>query len=833
MFMSTIVWRKAQSGNWNSPSNWNYGAAPTTNDTALFDLPGAYTVSITTPVTSGNLSFNAQGATFSEAAGGSLTLSGALQVYNGLVSLNAANTIGTSVQLVGGVLALGNGAALGNASLLFYGGELLATTSETIANSTVFNGDVTVAVATGQTLTLTGTADLSGPTTVTFGAAGANGTVYWDANSFLLAGVSGYNLRVNDGKLVFNGLDDGLGFISDAWSSASIASGATLDLDGSITNFNELSGSGTLTSSLTTLLTLGGGEFSGNITGDINLDVIGQAEFAGASTIGSIGIGSGSTFTSLTNDSGGVLDLDTSSDIALNTGASLAYFVNYGTVLRNGFAGTNTISVGFLNFGTLKISAGAMHFTNGLVNSGIIEGVMSTSGGGVTYSADNASHPTFYGGSGSDVFQLTAAPTLVDSTTGSNNTIDVEASMTFAANSVVNVQRFVIENGVTANLSALTGNETIVMNAAPGGSANVYAPHGSETIIGGDGVDTVDFSFLRASAVITHNANGTITISSVVNGPSIGADTLSGVDWAQFADQRVWIGPAPDDFNSDGLSDILWSNASGDTALWKSNGSGGFAGQDLATSGSGWQVAGVGDFNGDGKADILWSNASGDTSIWKSNGSGGFVGQDLGTAGSGWQVAGVGDFNGDAQADILWSNASGDTAIWNSNGAGGFTPEDLGTAGNGWKVAGVGDFNGDGEADILWSNAGGDTSIWSSNGSGGFTAKDLGTAGSGWQVVGIGDFNGDGKADILWSNASGDTAIWNSNGAGGFTSQDLATAGSGWQVAGVGDFNGDGKADILWSNASGDAAIWNSNGSGGFTAHDLGTAGSGWKVQAA
>jgi autotransporter-associated beta strand protein len=234
------------------------------------------------------------------------------------------------------------------------------------------------------------------------------------------------------------------------------------------------------------------------------------------------------------------------------------------------------------------------------------------------------------------------------------------------------------------------------------------------------------------------------------------------------------------------------------------------------------------DFNGKGQSGIVWSNASGDTAIWSSNGVGGFTSKDLSTTGSGFQAAGVGDFNGDGEADILWSNAGGDALIYNSNGAGGFTPEDLHTTGSGWSVAGVGDFNADGKADILWSNAGGDALIYNSNGAGGFTPQDLHTAGSGWSVAGIGDFNGDGKADILWSNASGDALIYNSNGAGGFTPQDLHTAGSGWSVAGIGDFNGDGKADILWSNASGDALIYNSNGAGGFTPQDLHTAGSGW-----
>jgi hypothetical protein len=52
-------------------------------------------------------------------------------VYNGAVFLNGSNSIGSSVEMVGGLLAVGNGGALRNGAVLLYGGELLATTTET------------------------------------------------------------------------------------------------------------------------------------------------------------------------------------------------------------------------------------------------------------------------------------------------------------------------------------------------------------------------------------------------------------------------------------------------------------------------------------------------------------------------------------------------------------------------------------------------------------------------------------------------------------------------------------------------------------------------------
>ena len=277
-------------------------------------------------------------------------------------------------------------------------------------------------------------------------------------------------------------------------------------------------------------------------------------------------------------------------------------------------------------------------------------------------------------------------------------------------------------------------------------------------------------------------------------------------------------------------SNILWRNSNGDFALWNSNGSGGFTGQDLGIVGASWQIEGTGNFNGSGEDGILWRNTSGDAYLWNSNSSGGFTGEDLGVVASSWQIEGTGDFNGSGEDGILWRNTNGDAYLWNSDSSGGFTGEDLGVVASSWQIEGTGDFNGSGRDGILWRNTNGDAYLWNSNGSGGFTGQDLGVVASSWQIEGTGDFNGSGRDGILWRNTNGDAYLWNSNGSGGFTGQDLGVVNSSWQIQGAGDFNGSGRDGILWRNTNGDVALWNANTSGGFTYDNLGVVAASWQI---
>ncbi|WP_072620126.1 S8 family serine peptidase [Spirulina major] len=86
---------------------------------------------------------------------------------------------------------------------------------------------------------------------------------------------------------------------------------------------------------------------------------------------------------------------------------------------------------------------------------------------------------------------------------------------------------------------------------------------------------------------------------------------------------------APNDFNGDGKSDILWRNdKTGQNSIWLMGGADGHTvlNNDVITTVDNldWKMEGTGDFNGDGKSDILWRNdKTGQNSIWLMGGADG------------------------------------------------------------------------------------------------------------------------------------------------------------------------------------------------------------------
>jgi Ca2+-binding RTX toxin-like protein len=268
---------------------------------------------------------------------------------------------------------------------------------------------------------------------------------------------------------------------------------------------------------------------------------------------------------------------------------------------------------------------------------------------------------------------------------------------------------------------------------------------------------------------------------------------------------------AANDFNGDGVSDVLFGNGNGQVALWEMNGSHIASNTTVGSVPAGWHIDATGDFGGDGKSDILLHNDNGQVATWQMNGDHIVSNTTVGSVSSDWHVAATGDFNGDGKTDILWENSNGQVAMWQMNGDHIVSNTTVSSIGTDWHVAGTGDFNGDGKADILWENSNGQVAMWQMNGDHIASNTTVGSVSSAWQAAGVGDFNGDGKADVLWQNSNGQVAMWQMNGDHIAANTTVGSA-AGSAVIGTGDYNHDGKADVLLQNASGNVTEWQMNG---------------------
>ncbi len=425
-----------------------------------------------------------------------------------------------------------------------------------------------------------------------------------------------------------------------------------------------------------------------------------------------------------------------------------------------------------------------------------------------------------------DAFIASQPPTFTavseNPTTGDLNTGDT-VTITLSTNEAVTVSG-------TPTLT-LNDNGTASYDAAASTSTSLvfdYTVAASNTDVASLAVTQVNLNGATIQDVVGNNAN--LSLSGLTqSGPQIDITMPAAV--------------VPNDFNGDGMSDMLWRNSNGTLAEWFMDGSAisssatpTYQGSAVSPAAS-WSVAGIGDFNGDGDADVLWRNSNGSLAEWLMDGStisssatptyqGSVVSPD-----SSWNVAGVGDFNGGGDADILWRNSDGSLAMWLMDGStitSSATPAYEGSAvspGSSWSVAGIGDFTGAND-DILWRNSNGSLAMWLMDGStieSSTTPTYQGSAvspGSSWSVAGIGDFNGDGNADILWRNSNGSLAMWLMDGS---TIESSATPtyqgsavspDSSWNIVEIGDFNGSGDSDILWQQSTTGALVeWQMNGS--------------------
>jgi len=288
--------------------------------------------------------------------------------------------------------------------------------------------------------------------------------------------------------------------------------------------------------------------------------------------------------------------------------------------------------------------------------------------------------------------------------------------------------------------------------------------------------------------------------------------SYSGMDHQSVSVIHLASNIVPNDFNKDGIPDILFRNKdTGKNLIFFLYETGVRASYAYTTSLSdSWEGVGIGDFNGDGISDILFRNQdSGENLIYFQNADGTRNDYAYTTKiSSSWNVKGIGDFNGDSISDILFRNQStGENLIYFQSADGTRASYAYTTKiSDSWDVGGVADMNNDGIADILFRNQdSGENLIYFQSADGtrasyAYTTK----ISSSWDIAGMGDFNKDGITDILFRNQStGENLIFFQNEDGTRASYAYTSkVGSDWKVAGVADYNGDKIADIFFRNES-------------------------------
>ncbi len=206
---------------------------------------------------------------------------------------------------------------------------------------------------------------------------------------------------------------------------------------------------------------------------------------------------------------------------------------------------------------------------------------------------------------------------------------------------------------------------------------------------------------------------------------------------------------APNDIDGDGLSDLIWFNAStSQFAYWISspnNAKTSYVRDSyrIFNITRGYYIGAVGDFNGDRKADLVWTSANNDLYMWTSTGTS-FQSAYIGTYPTGWQLIGAGDIDGDGDADLLWWNESTcQFGYWIMHGPAMATLKTINIT-CGYHIAAIGHFMQTTHVDLLWTSAAHDLYLWTGSDAG-FKSTLVGNYDAQGRIIGAavaGDFGG-------------------------------------------------------------------------------------------
>lgn len=289
------------------------------------------------------------------------------------------------------------------------------------------------------------------------------------------------------------------------------------------------------------------------------------------------------------------------------------------------------------------------------------------------------------------------------------------------------------------------------------------------------------------------------------------ADGLNNLGEFQWAKDNTQAKSSANDFNGDGIADVMMLDSNGNWAYvfpFANGQSSGYAFSQLFPDQL-WEIKSTEDYDADGTTDVLMRRS--DLGIWFIFKMGGAQGtaqsyDNFGLFGGAYEIVGTGDFDNSGNRSIIMENPN-TQEYWRftvQNGA--VTSQAaLGLFGGTWAIKSVADFDGDGDDDVLMGDSvSGSYYLFTMDAGNVSGYSAFGLYGGTWVVRATADFNGDGQKDILMRNsADGDWRVF-VVGAGAVTS--VVNPGmfpaTGWDFSFASDTNGDGTTDVVYQNVS-------------------------------
>ena len=737
------------------------------------------------------LSNNAQ-LQFAQSEGqyaGSISGDGSLDLVTGTLQLTGANsytgntflTTGTTLDVTTANLPIGNDISTTSGSLVDFDQTTSGTFGGVISGTGSLDKDDSAEDGNGvgedSNVTLTAAQTYTGATyveagTLTLGVADAIA----DSSGAILGRVGG-------------------------GATATLALGAdntlaSLSSDASNTTSVELNGYVlTLDPTSSTASDFGGAIVDGSAAGSLVIDGTGDVELTGANTFsGGTTLDSG-TLELGTNDSAGsgaITFASASAELQLDatlTGGTTAF----GNTLTNLVAG-DQIDLDGMSYvsgaSTATVSGSTLTVTNGTATETFTLNNPATANfqvaedqsGGIILTAEPAIAPTISG--------TVSGQTTINETplTPFSGVVIGDANNGGADSDTLTITL----SGGGGALTDGTGFNGLVTTATPG----VYTLTGTAPAITSE-LDALSFTPTAGAPNTTSTSTFTLSDLSSAYGTATVNTTTTVID------SRLLVkASATDNFNGDGLSDLLLENTSGAVVVGEIN-NGAESYTQVAALGPEWSFQGNGDFLGNGQDQFLIENTSGAVDVGNVvNGQAQYT--QVAALGPEWTFQGTGDFLGNGQDQFLIENTSGAVDVGNVvNGQTQYTQ--VAALGPEWKFEGTGDFLGNGQDQFLIENTSGAVDVGNVvNGQTQYTQ--VAALGPEWTFEGTSDFLGNGQDQFLVENTSGAVDVGNVvNGQVQYTQ--VAALGPEWSFIGTGDYQGTGTAGFMIENTAGAVAL--------------------------